>query len=240
MIYALFKRQDLVKKTYLKTEITNIIGDFKEKHYQEILGHRLYCLDDLDITEVLTSDGFRKFHGVKKHTKDKGFRIFTENTSIECTEDHKFFRGEFVHARDLKIDDILWVNGKEVKVQRIEKIDTPIDYYDLIEVEPHHHFTANGIEVSNCAWIPSTKYEIAMDAVLPSQAATGYKKNIILSTPHGINHFTSLVNGAKKKKVLKEVEPDEIVLMSDGTKKTLQEAYEEYYLQKETHDGEYT
>ena len=186
----------------------------------------LYKLNDDSINMVKTSDGFRKFHGVKKHTKDKGLRIFVKNTSIECTEDHKFFRGEFVYAKDLKVNDTVWVNGKEERVQRIEKIDVPQDYYDLIDVEPHHHFTANGIEVSNCAWIRTTLIEPTLDSLLPSQGALAYKKNIFLSTPHGLNHFSNWVNSAKKRKIYKERDADEDVMMPDGSRLKLSEVYE--------------
>jgi hypothetical protein len=128
------------------------------------------------------------------------------------------------------------------KIWNVKRIANENNCRIIVDVPSDASFrglSVNLLVVDEAAWIPTTKYDTAMDALLPSQGALAWKKNIFLSTPHGINHFTTLVNGAKKPKVLKEVEPDEIVLMPDGTKKTLQEVYEEYFLPKANNAGEY-
>lgn len=87
-------------------------------------------------------------------------------------------------------------------------------------------FTINIIVVDEQAWIKTSVIEPTLDALLPSQAALSYKKNIFLSTPHGLNHFSTCVNGAKKRKIMKDRDPDEMVLMEDGSKMPLYEVYE--------------
>ena len=87
-------------------------------------------------------------------------------------------------------------------------------------------FSMHIIVIDEQAWIKTSIIQPTLDALLPSQAALSYKKNIMLSTPHGINHFSVLVNGAKKRKVMKDRDPDEMVILEDGSKMTLQEVYE--------------
>ena len=151
--------------------------------------------------EVLTSNGFKDFDDVIFKGSKSGLLIQTENHSISVTKNHKFYiNGDFVYARDLKVQDLVQT---ETGLEKIVKItETSDDYYDLINVRDGHHFTANGIEVSNCAWIPPTQFKNLMDSLLPSQAAMSWKKNIFISTPNGMNHFYELVEGARKRKIL--------------------------------------
>ena len=151
--------------------------------------------------EVLTSNGFKDFDDVIFKGSKSGLLIQTENHSISVTHNHKFYiNGDFVYARDLKVQDLVQT---ETGLEKIVKItETFDDYYDLINVRDGHHFTANGIEVSNCAWLPSAQFQALLDSVLPSQAAMSWKKNIFISTPNGMNHFYELIEGARKRKVL--------------------------------------
>lgn len=151
--------------------------------------------------EVLTSNGFKDFDDVIFKGSKSGLVIQTENHSISVTKNHKFYiNGDFVYARDLKVQDLVQTDTGLEKIVKIT--ETSNDYYDLINVRDGHHFTANGIEVSNCAWIPSEKFHALMDSLLPSQAAMSWKKNIFISTPNGMNHFYDLVDGARRRKIL--------------------------------------
>ena len=151
--------------------------------------------------EVLTSNGFKDFDDVIFKGSKSGLLIQTENHSISVTKNHKFYiNGDFVYARDLKVQDLVQTDTGLEKIIKIT--ETSDDYYDLINVRDGHHFTANGIEVSNCAWIPPNQFKNLMDSLLPSQAAMSWKKNIFISTPNGMNHFYDLVEGARRRKVL--------------------------------------
>lgn len=61
-------------------------------------------------------------------------------------------------------------------------------------------FSCKILVVDECAWIASTKYQLFKDSVFPSQSSFAWKKNIILSTPNGINHFKQIVDDAKSGK----------------------------------------
>lgn len=64
---------------------------------------------------------------------------------------------------------------------------------DVPSVDSFRGFTMNVIVVDECAFIPSSKWNEFADAIFPSQSALSWKKNIIISTANGINHFQKLV-----------------------------------------------
>lgn len=175
-------------------KVSNIrIGEF----YDNLYGTGNKFTEDY---QVLTSNGFKDFHGIKK-TQKSGIVIETENGRIQVTKDHKFFiNGEFVKAQDLKISDES-SNGKVTNIIECSEIE---DYYDLLEVEDGHHYTTSGFETSNCAFIKTSVWEEFADSVFPSQSALSWKKNIIISTAKGLNHFYDLVQKAK----LDEMQPN--------------------------------
>lgn len=146
-----------------------------------------------DDYEVMTASGFRDFKGIKR-VRNTGIKIITESGGIQVTADHKFFEGgKFISASSLKEGDNL--NGK--RIEQIIKIDELDDYYDLIEVADGHHYTTSGFESSNCAFIKPSAWEEFADSIFPSQGALAWKKNIIISTAKGLNHFYEIVQRAK-------------------------------------------
>lgn len=159
--------------------------------------------------EVLTSNGFKDFDKVVCKGTKNGITIKTQNHSISVTLNHKFFiKGTFVYANELRVgDEIQTENGLE-KITQIE--ETKDDFYDLINVRDGHHFTANGIEVSNCGWMASEKFQALLDSVLPAQGAMSWKKNVFISTPNGMNHFYDLVEGSRKRKIVYGLNKEQI------------------------------
>ena len=144
--------------------------------------------------EVLTSNGFQSFNGIKK-TNELSYKItFTDGSNIICSYNHKFYEnGEFIRAYDLKIGDTL--SGKSIKL--IEDIGYS-DLYDLLEVENGHHYTANDIEVSNCAFIPPNVWEQFYSSTFPTISSGKDTKMIIVSTPNGHNQFYDFWIAAQK------------------------------------------
>lgn len=63
-------------------------------------------------------------------------------------------------------------------------------------------FTVSILVVDECAFIKSTIYKEFEDSVMPSQSALAWKKNILISTANGMNHFYDIVKGAKARKKL--------------------------------------
>lgn len=59
-------------------------------------------------------------------------------------------------------------------------------------------FTIAILVVDECAFIKSTVWEEFADSIFPSQSGLAWKKNIVLSTANGMNHFYQMVKGARE------------------------------------------
>ena len=62
----------------------------------------------------------------------------------------------------------------------------------------------NVLTIDECAFIKTSVWEEFADSIFPSQSALAWKKNIIISTAKGLNHFYDLVQKAK----LDEMQPN--------------------------------
>lgn len=65
-------------------------------------------------------------------------------------------------------------------------------------------YTCNVLCVDECAFIKTSVWEEFADSVFPSQSALSWKKNIIISTAKGLNHFYDIVQRAK----LEDMQPN--------------------------------
>ena len=65
-------------------------------------------------------------------------------------------------------------------------------------------YTCNVLTIDECAFIKTSVWEEFADSIFPSQSALSWKKNIIISTAKGLNHFYDLVQKAK----LDEMQPN--------------------------------
>ena len=174
--------------------IINIHNETLNKSFDIKIGDFYNQNPDINNFKVLTANGYKSFKGIKKTTRYDNLQIFFENSNIIVTPEHKFYNnGAFIRAKDIKINDV--INGKKVKSIK-ENVACSNEFFDLLDVEGDHHFTANGIEVSNCAYLDPASWIDFTDGVLPSQAGLAFKKLVILSTPKGKNHFYDLWQGA--------------------------------------------
>ena len=189
----------------LKNKTTGEIKDIKIGDFYNLQEHKF---ENSMNFQVLTSNGFKDFDGIKKTVRDDNIKIYFGDDFLITTPEHKYYTGkDFVYAEDIKINDIIF--GKQVtKIEHNVKCTD--EFFDLINVSDGHHFTANSIEVSNCAYVAATKWESFVDSVLPSQSSLAWKKTIFISTPNGLNHFYSMVKDSKKRKVIENVQESEI------------------------------
>lgn len=67
---------------------------------------------------------------------------------------------------------------------------------DVPSADAFRGFSIHVAVIDEAGFIRTNVWEEFIDAFLPSQAALSWKKNIILSTPKGMNHFYELVKGA--------------------------------------------
>lgn len=155
--------------------------------------------------EILTPIGFRKFKGIlNQGVSNKILCIkFSDSTHIKVTEDHKLMVwGNWVHAKDLEIDDIL----SEKRIISIDKSAAEV-VYDAYEVEGVHSYITNGVISHNCnllyvdevAIIPNNIAEQFFTSIYPTISSGTTTKIILSSTPLGYNHFWKYWNDAEQK-----------------------------------------
>lgn len=144
---------------------------------------------------VLTKNGFKKFDGVKRsvHSVSLIFK-FDDYTIINVTHGHLFETPDgFREAKTLKINDRI----SEKVIISIEEIHQKREFFDLLNVDDGNHYVTSGVTSHNCAYIRPSVWEEFADSIFASQSALAWKKNVILSTPRGMNHFYTMVKGAK-------------------------------------------
>ena len=169
-----------------------------------------WCLEQGDEDgrwEVLTHTGFKKFHGISKAPNQKTIKVtFENNEELICTSDHKIMssaRG-FVSAMSLRVGEFVDGCDGAVCVLGVEDWGV-VDVYDLMEVEEHTSYYANGIRISNCilldefAHIPIQIAEDFFSSVYPTITSGQSTKMFIISTPNGLNMFYYYWKGAINK-----------------------------------------
>lgn len=75
---------------------------------------------------------------------------------------------------------------------------------DVPSQDSFRGYSMNVLCIDECAFIKTSVWEEFADSIFPSQSALAWKKNIIISTAKGLNHFYDLVQKAK----LDEMQPN--------------------------------
>lgn len=147
---------------------------------------------------IETSSGFQEFLGVRR-SLNTGLIIKFIDSEIKCTKEHLFkHKDSFIKAEDLNIGDSLQ-NKIIVSIE-----ESALEYYyDPVEVQGDNTYIADELEHHNClvideaAFIKGTVWEEFEESIFPSQSGLAWKKNIMISTANGMNHFYHMVQGAK-------------------------------------------
>ena len=135
---------------------------------------------------------------------------------------------EFLNnVKNMLIELPLWmVQG--TKVWNVKSICNESDNRILTDSpssDSFRGFTLNVLVVDELAFIPQHKWNDMADSVFPTMSRKSWKKNILISTANGMNHFYEIVKRAKMHKVLKEQEPSELVQLESGETMPLEEYY---------------
>jgi hypothetical protein len=105
---------------------------------------------------VLTPTGYCNFAGVALMGESPIVKlVLSDNTTLECTEDHKVFQPNMLVATvsELQVGNSLITQNGIKYICDIQYTDRVEPVYDLIEVENGHVYYTNGILSSNCEFI---------------------------------------------------------------------------------------
>jgi hypothetical protein len=194
-------------------ETITIRDDCTNEVFDLCIGDFYYILDSKSISDhhdkestssykllqkysVLSKNGFQKFSGIKKSKHNFSYTFKFNNNEITCTKHHLFntHSDVFTEACKLRIGDYI---GTEKIIDIIEN-NKEQEFFDLLDVKCGNHYITSGVTSHNCAFIKSTVWDEFSDSIFPSQSSLAWKKNIILSTANGMNHFYKMVRGARE------------------------------------------
>lgn len=71
---------------------------------------------------------------------------------------------------------------------------------DVPSSDAFRGFTIAILIVDECAFINTNNWDVFADSIFPSQSALAWKKNVIVSTANGLNHFYNIVDGARNER----------------------------------------
>lgn len=157
--------------------------------------------ESVDDWEILTSDGWKKFKGIKEYSDRKAISVsFTNGSVIVVSPDHEFeeISGEFVYAKDSlgkKIKSYNYeTNTHEFTIAESINVLPDCPLFDVVDVEGCQTFYGNSISNHNTHLMKDF-----WAAVYPIISASKKSKIIIASTPNGTdNLFYQLWSGAEK------------------------------------------
>lgn len=104
--------------------------------------------------EILTDQGFKPFHGVRKQTKQIMALLELEFDHLQCTPDHKVLTEDgFKEVQHLTLKDKVktLVGFQQVECLELEHVE--VDVYDPLEVCDTHSYISNNIVSHNCEFL---------------------------------------------------------------------------------------
>lgn len=104
------------------------------------------------------------------------------------------------NAKNILIELPIWLQQGTVTWNKssIENESKMRILTDVPSSDSFRGFTIAVLVVDECAFIKPTVWDEFADSIFPSQSGLAWKKNIILSTANGMNHFYQMVKGARE------------------------------------------
>ncbi|ALY06997.1 putative terminase large subunit [Vibrio phage vB_VmeM-32] len=142
--------------------------------------------------EILTSNGMKSFDGVKRVVSKAMRIVLDDGRELTGSYNHKVLSGNrYVSLCNLRVGS--FVDGG--KITHIEDCGE-MSLYDALNVADGNHYTTNGIESHNCAFIEN--FTETWKAILPVVSSGRNSKILLTSTPNGMNHWYDLWQTAIK------------------------------------------
>lgn len=99
---------------------------------------------------------------------------------------------------------------------------------DVPSSDAFRGFVISILVCDEAAFIRSKRWDEFIDSIMPSQSGLAWKKNIIISTMNGMNHWHQITKSAENKKNI-IAEPDDVIELKNGNKCYLKDFYNKEY-----------
>lgn len=177
--------------------VTNVIDLKVEEHMYDI------SIDSED--ELYFSNGILSHNSGKSITTSiylSHLYCFKHELNIGIVANKGGMAREFLsNVKNILLELPIWMTpgAKSWNKSYIEAENEMRILTDVPSSDAFRGFSIHVAVMDETAFVRPSVWEEFIDAFLPSQAALAWKKNIILSTPKGMNHFFELVKGASPK-----------------------------------------
>lgn len=197
------------------------VYDKIDKSYKLISLEEIYSKLDNEFNNrylIKTQDGYKNFLGVRRTINTGIILKLNDFTEVKCTKNHQILVGKSSSGKIFRKAENLKINHK-IKGKIITNIildDGEKYYYDPVEVQDCNSYISNDITHHNClvvdeaAFIRSNRWLEFIDSIMPSQSGLAWKKNIIISTMKGMNHWYEITKSASNNKII-EASGDKLV-----------------------------
>ncbi len=99
---------------------------------------------------------------------------------------------------------------------------------DVPSSDAFRGFVISILVCDEAGFVRSNRWEEFIDSIMPSQSGLAWKKNIIISTMNGMNHWYQITKSAENKKNI-IAEPDDVIELKNGNKCYLKDFYNKEY-----------
>lgn len=154
--------------------------------------------------KIKTTAGWETFKGIKRTRKQQTINLLFDNgKSISCTPNHRMETiNGWVCAKDItEFDNIITDCGITTLNSMMDNVSE--DVFDILHTSKTNSFFVNGISVHNCvlldefAFVDNNLAKEFMESVYPTISSGTTTKIIIVSTPHGMNHYYEMWEAAR-------------------------------------------
>lgn len=188
------------KDNYVKIKTKNGVNFPELRDYQ----NRFIELLSSDVENIVALLGRQSAKSTTTAIYLTHLFLFQENLNIGIVANRGAQAREFLaNIKNIFIELPIWLqtginvwNKGSIESENKTRILTDVPGPDAFR-----GYTMNCLVIDEAAFIRTTIFEEFADSIFPSQSALAWKKNIIISTANGMNHFYDLVNKAKSEDV---------------------------------------
>lgn len=185
------------KDNYVKIKTKTGVNFPDTRKYQDDF---LDVISDDEIEDIVALIGRQSGKTITTAINLTHFFVFKKDLNIGIVSNRGSSSREFLHnTKNIFIELPVWmqIGVKSWNKTYIEGENGMRILTDVPSSDAFMGWTISVLVVDECAKIRTKIWNEFSDSIFPSQSALAWKKNIILSTMRGMNHYYEIVQGAR-------------------------------------------
>lgn len=186
--------------------LEHVVGDVQIRNIEDVGVRELY---DISLDQDEFENQWYYTNGILSHNSGKSITVacylvwlfnFKKTLNIGIVANRKSQAKEFLrNVKDIYTRLPMWLTKGIIEWNK-ESIAAELEtrvLTDVPTVDAFRGFSVHCVVVDECGFIKEQNWEEFADSIFPSQSSLAWKKNIIISTANGLNHFYEIVQRAK-------------------------------------------